>query len=197
MPEVGFFGGSFDPVHNAHVALAHVALRTLQLDEVRWVPAAQPWQKTRPMTPAHHRVAMVEAAIAGEPRFRLDRIEVDRGGITYTLDTLRALHAAEPGVRWVLILGDDQYARFHTWHGWQELLTLCTLAVAGRPGQTATAAPEVQAFGHRALPLPPMAVSSTELRALAARGEDISAMVPPAVARYIDLHRLYAGHTGS
>ena len=82
MPEarVGLLGGTFDPVHLAHVALAQAALQALQLDQVRWIPAGQPWQKAREVTAAHHRVAMVRLAIAGEPRFVLDRIELERGG---------------------------------------------------------------------------------------------------------------------
>ena len=94
---VGIFGGSFDPVHGAHVALAEAALVELRLDEVRWIPAGQPWQKTRPMSPAAERVAMLQSAIAHEPRFTLDRIEIDRPGDSFTLDTVRGLAAAHPG----------------------------------------------------------------------------------------------------
>ena len=109
----GLFGGSFDPVHNAHVALAEVALQALNLDEVRWVPAGQPWQKMRAMTPAMHREAMVRLAIADEPRFVLDRIEIERDGPSFTLDTVREMQAAEPGAECFLLLGQDQYAGLH------------------------------------------------------------------------------------
>lgn len=91
MTRIGLFGGSFDPVHNAHLALAHAALRDAALDEVRWIPAGQPWQKTRQLAAAAHREAMVALAIEGEPRFVLDRIELQRAGPSYTLDTVRAL----------------------------------------------------------------------------------------------------------
>ena len=131
---VGLFGGSFDPVHNAHLALARAALAELQLDEVRWVPAGQPWQKARALTAAVHREAMLRLALAGEPRFVLDRTEIRRPGPSYTLDTVRELAAAQPGTEWFLIIGHDQYAGLHTWNGWQELLARVTLAVANRPG---------------------------------------------------------------
>jgi nicotinate-nucleotide adenylyltransferase len=194
MPKsVGLLGGTFDPVHNAHLALAHAALDSLRLDHVRWLPARQPWQKDRPMSAAEHREAMVRLAIAGEPRFVLDRIELERPGPTYTLDTARQLHAAEPGTEWVLILGQDQYAHFHTWHGWQELLGLVTLAVAGRPGAAAVADPAMQAFAHRLRPLalPPLDIAATTIRRRAAAGQDISQLVPPQVASYIETHGLY------
>ena len=97
MKRVGLFGGSFDPVHNAHVALARLALEQLELDEVRWIPVGQPWQKSRQLSDGADREAMVRLAIAREPRFTLDRIELRRRGVTFTLDTVRELVAAEPG----------------------------------------------------------------------------------------------------
>ena len=188
MKRIGLFGGSFDPVHNAHLALAQAALKTLALDQVRWIPAGQPWQKTRRLADAAHRAAMVAFAIEGEPRFVLDRIELDRPGPSYTLDTVRALQAAQPGAQWFLIIGQDQQAGLPTWHGVSELLSLVTLAVARRPG-----APEVAAAAGTvsAIDLPPMDVSSTEVRARCAAGLPINQMVPAKVARYIDQHGLY------
>ena len=90
---VGLFGGTFDPPHNAHVALARAALEALQLDELRWIPAGAPWQKARAITPAAHREALVRLAIAGERRLVLDRIELERPGPSYTIDTVRAMRA--------------------------------------------------------------------------------------------------------
>ena len=194
---VGVFGGSFDPVHLAHVALAEAALVELRLDEVRWIPAGQPWQKTRTITPAEQRVAMVQAAIAHEPRFVLDRIEVDRAGASFTLDTVRELAARHPGTQWFLLIGQDQYGGLHTWRDWQTLLGLVVLAVANRPGDTRQPDPGVTAFPHRMVPLPMLDISSTDIRARVARGADISELVPPAVARYIETHRLYRGTSGS
>ena len=188
---VGLFGGSFDPVHKAHVALAHAALRGLALDEVRWVPSGHSWQKDHRATPAEHRVAMVRLAMAGEPCFMLDRIEIQRPGPSYTLDTVRELQAAEPGTEWVLIIGQDQYAGLHTWRDWPVLLGLVTLAVANRPGTTAQPHPDVLAHPHRAVPLPMLDISATDIRQRVAAGADISQLVPPEVARYIETHGLY------
>ena len=185
---IGVFGGTFDPPHHAHVALARAALAELALDELRWIPAGAPWQKARAITAAAHREAMVRLAIEGEPRFVLDRIELERAGPSYTLDTVRALR---PLGELFLVIGADQYAGLHTWRGWQELLGLVTLAVANRPGPHPRPDPQVLRFPHRAVPLPMLDISATEIRARVARGEPIDRMVPPSVARYIDQHGLY------
>ncbi len=204
---IGLMGGSFDPVHQAHVALAKVALDHLQLDEVRWIPVGQPWQKARQLAPAADRLAMVALATAHEPRFVVDDIEVARGGPSYTLDTVKAL-ADRPdgqGAEWFLIIGQDQCANLHTWHGWQELLGLVTLAVACRGDQQPKASAALAAVPHRLvrLPMPPMSVSSTDIRARLSQGrpgESVAqtlapALVPEAVAGYIANHQLYApGH---
>ena len=187
----GLFGGTFDPPHRAHLALAQAALDHLGLDAVHWVVAGQPWQKTRSITPALHREAMVRAAIAGEPRFVLDRTELERPGPSYTLDTVRALQAAHPGTEWFLIVGADQHAGLQSWHGWRELLQRVTLAVANRPGASPLLDAEVAQHPHRVLPLPALDISATEIRERAARGLPLDGRVPPAVASYIDQHGLY------
>ena len=192
MTRVGLFGGSFDPVHNAHLALARAALDQLALDELRWIPAGQPWQKSLRLAPAAHREAMVRLAIEGEPGIVLDPIELSRQGATYTIDTVRELHAAQPASRWFLILGQDQYAGLHTWHDWQALLGLVTPAVAARPGVSLEVDPQVARFGHVRVDLAPMAVSATDIRRRVAAGESIAENVPAAVRRYIEQHRLYA-----
>jgi len=191
MRRVGLFGGSFDPVHNAHVALAKVALDQLHLDEVRWIPAGQPWQKTRVLTSGADREAMVRLAIAGEPRFTLDRIELRRRGVTFTLDTVRELAAAEPGSEWFLILGQDQYATLHTWRDWRELVALVTLAIANRPDAEPTVNSHIAKVPHQMVSLPMMDVSSTEVRRRVAAGESIAGLVPDAVASYIERRHLY------
>jgi nicotinate-nucleotide adenylyltransferase len=193
LKRIALFGGSFDPVHAAHVALAGVALSQLGLDELRWVPAGRQWQKHRDLTPAVHRAAMVRLAIAGEPRFVLEDCELRRSGASYTYDTVRELQAAEPGAEWFLVIGQDQYAGLHSWVRWQEMLQRVTLAVANRPGVTVLASPEVQAVPHRVVPLPMMDVSSTEIRARVARGLAVDDLVPAPVARYIAQHALYQG----
>ncbi len=199
MKKIGLFGGSFDPVHNAHVALARVALEHLSLDELRWIPAGQPWQKSRAMTPAAQRAAMVQLAISGEPRFVLERCEIERDGPSYTLDTVRSLQAQRPHAQWFLVIGQDQYERLSTWHGWQQLLGLVTLAVAARSGEPPRPDAALAAHPHAmlSLPLPRTDISATEIRRRAAAGEPIADLVPAAVARYIDQHRLYQGRPGS
>jgi nicotinate-nucleotide adenylyltransferase len=188
---IGLFGGSFDPVHDAHVALAEAALAELRLDQVRWIPAGQPWQKDRAITAAAHREAMVRLAIQHEPRFVLDRIELDRAGASYTLDTVQTLAAALPGTQWFLLIGQDQYVALHTWRNWQTLLGLVVLAVANRPGPARQPHPDVLQFPHRMVPLPMLDISSTDIRQRTANGRDISELVPLEVARYIETHALY------
>ncbi|HZT56614.1 MAG TPA: nicotinate-nucleotide adenylyltransferase [Burkholderiaceae bacterium] len=193
---IGIFGGSFDPVHNAHVALARQALAELALDELIWLPAGQPWQKRRVLAPAADREAMVRLAIEGEPRFTLSRIETSRSGPSYTIDTVCELRAQRPGVSWHLVIGQDQYAAFHTWRGWQELLGLVTLAIANRPGASLAADPQVLRVPHAAVALPMMDISSTDIRARLAHRQPIDDLVPAPVARYIARHHLYLGPTG-
>ena len=201
---IGLFGGSFDPVHNAHVALAKVAMMQLHLDSVRWIPAGNPWQKPGQLAPAEHRVAMVALAIADEPRFVLDRCELHRDGPSYTLDTVRELQVAlastNADAQWFLIIGQDQYTGFHTWRGWQALLQHVTLAVAGRPGASTEVnvdvLAEVATTGHQPVALPMLNISSTDIRGRIASGQDIAGLVPAPVASYIARHSLYQGkHT--
>lgn len=194
---IGLFGGSFNPVHNAHLALACVALEHLALDELRWVPTGHAWHKPGQLAAAQHRIAMLRLALADEPRCVIDPIELKRSGPSYTLDTVRALQAARPGHSWFLLIGQDQYSKFDTWVGWQALLPRVTLAVAGRAGSEPEAPPAVAAAlaalqrRARRLPLPAMTVASTDIRQRAARGEPIGDLVPPEVAGYIESHALY------
>jgi nicotinate-nucleotide adenylyltransferase len=195
--KIGLFGGTFDPPHNAHVALAQLALTQLGLDEVRWIPAGNPWQKMRTMTPVEHREAMVRLAIAGEPGFVLDRCEIERQGPSYTLDTVREQQAKAPGAEFFLLIGQDQYAGLHTWNGWEDLLEKTTLAVANRPGVDRQPNPQVVKRPHRAVDLPAMPISSTEIRERVTEGKGIDDLVPATVARYIERHHLYRGTPGS
>ena len=204
MSRVGIFGGSFDPVHNTHLALAAVALQHLNLDRLLWVPVGQPWQKARQLARVADRAAMVQLAIANEPRFQLESCELLRTGPSYTVDTVRELRtrADAPANEWFLIIGQDQFAQFHTWHGWEDLVQMVTLAVANRAGDTPRSNPEVSVVTAARgrvieLPLPPSKVSATGVRLRVALGQDIAAMVPAAVARYIDQHRLYRGPSRS
>ena len=193
---IGLFGGSFDPVHLAHRGLARCALDQLGLDQLLWLPAGRPWQKTGLASPEHRR-AMVALMIEGEPRFAVDDSELARDGASFTIDTVRARLAADPDETLFLVIGQDQYAKLHTWREWQSLLTLVTVAVAARAGEAVTPSAELGgelgATPHRLLRLamPEQHISSTEVRELASRGEDICPMVGAAVAEYITQHRLY------
>jgi nicotinate-nucleotide adenylyltransferase len=189
---IGLFGGSFDPVHNAHLALARHALHELALDELLWVPTGQAWHKTRALSAAAHREAMLRLAIDGMPRSRVETCELRRDGPSYTLDTVRELQAARPAAQWFLVIGQDQFAGLHTWHGFAELLQRVTLAVALRPGTPPAADARVLAAARRELQLPAMDISSSAIRERVAAGKGIDALVPPSVAQYIDRHHLYS-----
>ncbi|MBK7063313.1 MAG: nicotinate (nicotinamide) nucleotide adenylyltransferase [Rubrivivax sp.] len=188
---IGIFGGSFDPVHNAHLALARTALAELPLDRVLWIPAGQPWQKSRELGAAVHREAMLRLAIGGEPRFTLDRREIDRTGPSYTLDTVRELRAEWPDALLFLLIGQDQYAGLHTWDHWQDLLQQVVLAVANRPGSPPAVNAAVAAHPHQEVPLAMLDIAATDIRQRVAQGQGIAHLVPPDVARYIEQQGLY------
>ena len=209
---VGLLGGSFDPVHVGHVALARAALAALPLDEVRFVPAAQPWQKGV-LSDAAHRAHMIELALAGEDRCVLDMHEIERGGTTYTVDTLRALRSGPlAGASLVWLMGSDQFARFDTWREWNAIADLAHLAIARRAGTQTALNPTLQALsvqrrceaaelrGRSAgciveFPMTPVVASATEIRQLVHDGRDderLATMLAPSVLDYIRSHRLYA-----
>lgn len=192
---IGMFGGAFDPPHRTHVALARAALAQAGLQALYVFPTGQSWHKARVPSAAAHRVAMAQLAFAEVPGAVVDARETRRDGPTYTLDTLRELQHEHPGAELVLLLGTDQALALPAWHGWQQILTLATVLVAtrkGAPAFDAKALPGLPAAARfETLQLPPADTSATDIRARAGRGEDISALVPPQVARYIDQHQLY------
>ncbi|HYM46903.1 MAG TPA: nicotinate-nucleotide adenylyltransferase [Burkholderiaceae bacterium] len=210
---IGLLGGSFDPIHHGHLQLARDALKQLALEEVRFIPAAQPWQKG-PMTAAEHRARMVLLAITGEPRFALDMHEIERGGVTYTIDTVHALRSLLPDCPLVLIMGSDQFARFDTWRDWREIIETAHIAVAQRAGAavnpSSTLQPvldarrgEIRSLTSQPggsiieFAMTPVDASATEIRRLlcdppsAEGGQRLSAMVPAVVLDYIRSHHLY------
>ena len=176
----GILGGTFDPAHNAHLAMAHVALEKLGLERILWIPTGSPKYRAPARTPARHRVAMLRLVIEVEPRYQIDERELAPGHSGYTVDTLKSL-----GGKPVLLLGADQYAKFETWHRWQEILELASIAVFARPGWGAPDG-RVQSVAFQ-----PMDISASDIRARLSRSEDVSALVPARVLDYIRRHRLY------
>jgi len=183
MTRVGVFGGTFDPVHVGHLAIANAALDELGLEWVYFVPARRsPLKENGPVAKAEDRLAMLTAATADEPRFRVSRIELDRKGPSFTVDTLETLRGEGD---LFLILGSDAYSDFARWREPERIRALATVVLAARPG-----APNAPG-GVRMLDSPLMDISSRELRARAARGRSLRYLVPEAALRYIEEHRLY------
>ena len=191
---VGLFGGSFDPPHLGHLQLARAARDQLGLERVLWLPAGAPWQKSnRAIAPGQHRAAMLRLLIGAEAGFSVDERELQRPGPTYTIDTVGELDALSPGCDWVLLIGQDQYFRFHTWHRWPELLERVSLGVVARAGQAVRASDELAQRAHRmsVIDMPRLDVAATAVRACMDAGLDITELVGPAVAGYIDQNSLY------
>jgi nicotinate-nucleotide adenylyltransferase len=183
---IGILGGTFDPVHVAHLAMARAALEHLGLEKVLFMPTGSPRYRKPALASAQDRLAMLELALAGEPRFALDARELAPGASGYTVDTLRALREElGPDARLYFLMGADQLEKLATWHRPDEVRRLATLAAFARPGY--------QLNDERTLmiPLPPMDVSASDIRRRASRGEDLAGLVPPAVANYIARKRLY------
>ena len=192
---IGVFGGAFDPPHNAHVALARAAIAEAGLDLLHVVPTGQAWHKPRTLSAPEHRLAMTRLAFEGMAQVLVDDREIRRDGPSYTIDTLEALQAEQPGAQLALVLGADQFAALRQWHRWQDVAALAMIFVACRARQHWSSSqfdayPELKNRVFE-LTLPDMPVSATELRRLAASSGDISSQVSSAVARYISLHALY------
>ena len=186
----GLLGGSFDPVHHGHLIAAGRAAEALGLDRVLFVPCArQPLKDRAPVATAAHRRAMLELALAGEPRFALETVELDRpgGGPSYTVDTLRELGARRPGERLVLLLGADAAATLPGWRSVDEVVRLAEVAALTRPG-----APEpASRLVRHVVATPAIEISASEIRARCLAGKSIRYLVPDSVAAYIAERRLY------
>jgi nicotinate-nucleotide adenylyltransferase len=209
---IGVLGGTFDPLHLGHLRAAEVVRDALRLEKVLFVPAATPPHKTdaksRPVTDAEHRAGMLSRALADEPFFELSRVELDRGGRSYTIDTLEAL-GESAGDRFFFVTGTDAFAEIRTWKSWEKLLSAHWFVVHERPGFPIEAVRDVLPEGIDARVLdgpslepgteprvsflrgPMLKVSSTEIRRSVREGRSIRFLVPDIVADYIRENRLY------
>lgn len=194
----GVFGGTFDPIHIAHLAIAEAARDTFGLRRVLFIPAAEPPHKPgRQITAVEHRLAMVEAAVGGNAAFKVSRIEIDRDGPSYTVDTLAALRESTPSPHLALIMSAESYAEFSTWREPARILELADLIVAPRDG-FAAADPDLlpRQFPDTSAAIafldgPRIRLSASEIRDRAAAGRSVRYLVPDAVAAYIGDHGLY------
>jgi nicotinate-nucleotide adenylyltransferase len=194
---LGILGGTFDPPHYGHLALAENARVQLQLDRVLFVPAGQqPLKRDRHITPVHHRTAMVEAAIADNPGFSLSRVDLDRPGPHYTADTLALLQDTYPKAELFFLIGGDSLAQLAAWHDPAGIVQRARLAVMPRPGwevdlhELEQTVPEIC---ERLvwLDTPSLDISASDLRRRARQGLPLRYLVPPAVEAYVREHRLY------
>jgi nicotinate-nucleotide adenylyltransferase len=185
---VGLFGGSFDPVHHGHLIVGRVAAETLGLDSLRFVPAReQPFKQGRHGASPEHRAAMLDLAVAGSTGLEVERAELGRAGPSYTVDTLRAIHAREPGVRLTLLLGADAAAELEAWHEASEIPGLASVVVFARHGAQAPTSPLIA----RTIEVPAIEISATEVRRRVREGRSVRYWVPDPVAEYVTRHRLY------
>ncbi|MGQ0657409.1 MAG: nicotinate-nucleotide adenylyltransferase [Chromatiales bacterium] len=209
MKPIGILGGSFDPVHNGHLRMAIEVLEALDLDHVRLVPLLQPNGAKAPVAPGMLRLRMLEAAVAGETRLRVDDRELRRGGISYTVDTLESLREEFADQSICLILGMDAFEGLTAWKHWQRLPTLSHLVIVDRPGARMPDSPELNAllaaagtdeFSHLhadrcgrmlILDISPLDISSTQIRARLARGRSVRYLAPEAVVDFIHRHSMY------
>ncbi len=198
---IGVFGGTFDPVHMGHLILAEQCREQVKLDQVLFIPAARPPHKREtPLTRFEQRVEMLELALAGQPAFRVDELEKDRAGPSYTADTLALLKERQAGTNLFLILGADAVFDLPLWYQPHRILELATLVAVPRPGWNAPNAEEVrQALGAEAAAqlryvsctAPLIEISSRDLRKRVAEGRSIRYMTPRAVEAYIQEKKLY------
>ena len=188
MRRLGIFGGTFNPIHHGHLILAECAREQFALDRVLFIPTATPPHKAfRELLPGRDRLRLIRLAIHGHPAFHTDDMELARGGVSYSLETVRALHARHPRAKLFFLVGADMLRV--RWYGLPELTRLCTFVVASRAAQ-----PLAHRFrGMRRLSMPPVDISSSMIRARARAGASIRYLVPEAVEREIRRRRLFQG----
>ena len=191
---VGVMGGTFDPIHHGHLVAASEVRARFDLDEVVFVPTSEPWQKAeRQVAPAEHRYLMTVIATAANPHFNVSRVDIQRGGPTYTIDTLRDLHASIADAELYFITGADALAQILSWRDHAELFELAHFVGVTRPGHPMT--PElVEGLPEDRVTLmeiPALAISSTDCRNRVKAGEPVWYLVPDGVVQYISKHGLY------
>ena len=191
---VGVMGGTFDPIHHGHLVAASEVQSWFELDEVVFVPTGQPWQKSeRQVTAAEHRYLMTVIATASNPRFWVSRVDIERGGPTYTVDTLRDLHGQRPEADLYFITGADALADIFTWRDAEELFAMAKFVGCTRPGFVMDADTLAKIPHDRVtmVEVPALAISSTDCRRRTMRGEPVWYLVPDGVVQYITKHQLY------
>ena len=193
---LGILGGTFDPIHTGHLAAGRAAVDCAHLDRVVFVPSALPPHRGVAAASAADRLAMTRLAIDGESRFEVSDVEVARGGLSYTSDTLGELHRSRPADELFLILGWDAARLFKTWHEPERVSELASIVIIARPGLKPPAQADLAAAGLGAARVINCVahtpdVSASELRQALATGESLAGKLPPAVERYIATHRLY------
>jgi nicotinate-nucleotide adenylyltransferase len=195
---LGIFGGSFDPVHNAHLALARACQQQAALDEVWFTPTAiQPLKHRGPNATNSQRVEMLRLAIRDERAWRVCTIEIDRGGFSYTVDTLRQIHEELPSVDLFFLIGADALQDVSKWKEPREIFRMATPLVVRRAGQPMPDIEQLKLLCTKdtqpqSIEMPAMDISSSEIRRRAAAAESIDSLVPKVVARFITEHRLYS-----
>ncbi|MBQ0895624.1 nicotinate-nucleotide adenylyltransferase [Micromonospora sp. U56] len=189
---IGIMGGTFDPIHHGHLVAASEVADRFGLDEVVFVPTGQPWQKVdEPVSPAEDRYLMTVIATASNPRFQVSRVDIDRSGPTYTVDTLRDLHAEYgPKVQLYFITGADALEKILSWKDLDEIFELAHFIGVTRPGFELTDK-HLPADTVSLVQVPAMAISSTDCRQRVARGEPVWYLLPDGVVQYIAKRRLY------
>ena len=193
LKRIGVFGGAFDPPHVAHHTLARAAIDQFKLETLHIVPTGSAWHKTRTLSAAHHRVAMAQLAFADLAQVFIDTREIERSGVSYTLDTLQELRKEQPQAQLYLFIGQDQAQSFESWHRWQDILEIAQLVVAQRPSESPDAGQWQNGglLNVQRLAMPALQVSATHVRQCIAQGQSTDAYLLPQVRRYIDQHRLY------
>ena len=191
LQSIAVFGGSFDPVHNGHVMIARSALAELELDRLIVMPAAQsPFKPDQTLAPAAARMEMLRAAFSGEPEIEISSWELDRGGVSYSIETLRALAAEHPEAQLFYLIGADHMATLPQWREADALAAAATFVVVPRPGAPEEAFP--QPFSGRYLQGKPMAISASEIRERLRAGRSVANFVPPPVAQLLNSMQIYS-----